>query len=57
MAKEVEIFKLDFQGLNRSGRYAKVVGVAVVVECDDGCSRFVWLVGSAVSPASDGEPS
>ena len=41
LAKEVKIFKLDFEVLDRTGRYADIVGVAVVVICDGGCSEFV----------------
>ena len=56
MNKEVKFSKLDFEVLERTGRYADIVGVAMVVVCDDGCSGFVWLVGWSVSPATDGEP-
>jgi len=57
IGKEVKILKLDFEFLDTTGRYADIVGVAVVVVCDDGCRGFVWLVGWSVSPATDGEPS
>ncbi len=53
----MEIFKLDNKVLNGSSRYANVVNVAMVVVCDDGCCRFVWLVGRAVTLAPDSEPS
>ena len=56
MAKEMEFLKLGLKVLNGSGRYVIAVSIAMVVVWD-GCSRLVWLVGRAVKPASDGEPS
>ena len=57
MAKEDKLLKLDFEVLDRNGRYADIVGVAVVVVCDHGCRGFVWLVGWSVSRSTDCEPS
>jgi tellurite resistance protein len=55
LAEDVEFLELIFF-LNKTNRDANIIGVAVVVVCDDGCSEFVRLVGWSVSPATDGEP-
>ncbi len=45
MAKDVNFLKLDFEILDRAGRYAEIAGVAVVVTCDYG---WVYVVGRMV---------
>jgi len=53
----MEFLKLGLKVLDGFSRYVNVISIAMVVVCDNGCCRFVWLVGRAVAPAPDGELS
>ena len=53
----MEFFELDLKVLDGFCSNANVIGVAVVVVCGDGGCVFMWLIGRAVSSASDGDLS
>ena len=53
LAEEVKFFELNFEVLDRPGRDANVICVAMVVVGDDCGGRFVGLVCGFIASAAD----
>ena len=57
LTKEVQVFELNFEVLDRSGRDANVVCVTMIVVGDDCGGRFLGLVCVYITSTAYNKPS